>query len=88
MGLGATGEAAAAGAVSGGAPVMEGERGQAGKLQHDEENLFRELAWAEKDRRWWRGGELSAAAMAGCSGKLCFGELMAGAAVWQLREVP
>ena len=52
MGLGATGEAAAAGAVSGGAPVMEGERGQAGKLQHDKENLFRELAWAEKDRRW------------------------------------
>jgi len=67
LGLGATGEAAAAGAVSGGAPVMEGERGQAGKLQHDKENLFRELAWAEKDRRWWRGGELSAAAMAGCS---------------------
>ena len=34
------------------------------------------------------GGELSAVAMAGCSGKLCFGELMAEAVVWQLRVVP
>ena len=55
----------------GGRPAMEGERGQAGKLQCDEENPFRWLARAEKGRRWWRGGELPAAAVAGCGGELC-----------------
>jgi len=34
---------------------MEGERGQAGKLQRDEENPFRGLDWAEKGRRWGCG---------------------------------
>ena len=35
----------------GGVPAMEGERGQAGKLQRDEGNPFRGLAWAGDGRR-------------------------------------
>ena len=35
----------------GGAPAMESERGQTGKLQRDEENPFRGLAWAGDGRR-------------------------------------
>ena len=35
----------------GGAPAMESERGQTGKLQRDEGNPFRGLAWAGDGRR-------------------------------------
>ena len=42
---GGCGPAAMVGA-HGGAPAMESERGQTGKLQRDEGNPFRGLAWA------------------------------------------
>ena len=52
-------------AAHGGAPAMEDERGQAGKLQRDERNPFGGLAWVRDGRRWGRGGEELRAAMAG-----------------------
>ena len=53
-------------AAHGGAPAIEDERGQAGKLQRDERNPFRGLAWVGDGRRWGRGGEQELrAAMAG-----------------------
>ena len=47
---GGHGPAAVVGA-HGGAPAMESERGQIGKLQRDEGNPFRGLAWAGDGQR-------------------------------------
>ena len=53
-------------AAHSGAPAMKDEQGQAGKLQRDERNPFRDLAWVGDGRRWGRGGEQELrAAMAG-----------------------